>query len=249
MQKRLLSLCLVLCLLLCACGQSAAPAEKGDAPASASQTAPVPSPSEKAASVSPTNVPGQKGTVAAESPEKASEPLPGMQSDSLPAETKANEQAVLPDELEDMEEDTEQNSGPGLWELLLHTPQDREEDSSSPSDSGECTISILCYTAVGKSDLAPPDGEFLSSTTVSLSGGETVYDVLRAVCAENGIALVGNSGYIKSIDGLAERDCGGGSGWLYRVNGVSPSISCGNYEVFDGDDIEWLYTCEMGNDL
>ena len=102
---------------------------------------------------------------------------------------------------------------------------------------------------MGKSDAAPASGVILSPVTVTLAGGESVYDVLCGVCSANGIALGGNSGYIKSIGGLAERACGGGSGWLYRVNGTAPGVGCGSYPVADGDSIEWVYTCEMGNDL
>ena len=58
-----------------------------------------------------------------------------------------------------------------------------------------------------------------------------------------------NSRYIKGINNLYEFDCGEGSGWMYRVNGVFPNYGCSQYQVEDGDTIEWLYTCDLGVDL
>ena len=46
-----------------------------------------------------------------------------------------------------------------------------------------------------------------------------------------------------------EYDFGDLSGWVYHVNGISPSRGCGDYVLSDGDRIEWLYTCELGHDL
>ena len=55
--------------------------------------------------------------------------------------------------------------------------------------------------------------------------------------------------YISGINYLYEFDFGDLSGWVYHVNGVSPSVGCGEYKLSDGDRIEWLYTCNLGNDL
>ena len=58
-----------------------------------------------------------------------------------------------------------------------------------------------------------------------------------------------NSRYIEGINNLYEFNCGSGSGWMYRVNGVFPNYGCSQYQVEDGDTIEWLYTCDLGVDL
>ena len=55
--------------------------------------------------------------------------------------------------------------------------------------------------------------------------------------------------YIEGISYLYEYDCGDLSGWMYRVNGEIPSVGCGEYRLRDGDCVEWLYTCDLGNDL
>ncbi|MGM9626294.1 MAG: DUF4430 domain-containing protein [Eubacteriales bacterium] len=48
---------------------------------------------------------------------------------------------------------------------------------------------------------------------------------------------------------LYEFDFGDLSGWIYKVNGETPSVGCGDYVLSDGDEIAWLYTCDLGNDL
>ena len=55
--------------------------------------------------------------------------------------------------------------------------------------------------------------------------------------------------YISGINYIYEFDFGDLSGWVYHVNGITPSRNCGEYVLSDGDRIEWLYTCEVGHDL
>ena len=55
--------------------------------------------------------------------------------------------------------------------------------------------------------------------------------------------------YVSGIGNLYEFDFGGLSGWVYSVNGRMPSVSCGEYVLSDGDKIEWMYTCDLGNDV
>ena len=59
----------------------------------------------------------------------------------------------------------------------------------------------------------------------------------------------GTSTYVSSINGLAEFDCGSGSGWMYSVDGVYPNKACGKYTLSGGERIVWVYTCDLGNDL
>ena len=47
--------------------------------------------------------------------------------------------------------------------------------------------------------------------------------------------------YVSAIGGLAEKEHGGKSGWVYSVNGVSPMTSCANYVLSDGDAVSWFY--------
>lgn len=104
------------------------------------------------------------------------------------------------------------------------------------------TISISCEKALGKVDGLPASGYFLSPCKFTVKKGATVFDVLEAAAKENGITLKYQSkSYIQAINGLAEKDCGGSSGWTYKVNGVKPNKSAAKYELADGDIVEWYY--------
>lgn len=99
----------------------------------------------------------------------------------------------------------------------------------------------------------PADGIILKNTSVPLSEGDTVYDILLEVCRANKIHMEksGAEGmiYIVGINHTYEFDYGDLSGWKYYVNDVSPSVGCDQYTLKDGDRIEWHYTLELGNDI
>ncbi|MCD7871894.1 MAG: DUF4430 domain-containing protein [Clostridiales bacterium] len=113
--------------------------------------------------------------------------------------------------------------------------------SKTESSEIKVSISITCFNAIGKADV-PKSGYFLKSTSVTAGKGASVFDVLSSVCSENGISLkYRNKAYIQGIGGLNEKDCGGQSGWMYRVNGKLPNKAASKYLLADGDVIEWFY--------
>ncbi len=98
-----------------------------------------------------------------------------------------------------------------------------------------------------------------SYSKITVKEGSTVLDVLELVLATerkgssnfaanpNAVAGVKNSAYGKyvySICGLAEKDCGSKSGWTYKVNGKTPSMSADKCVLKSGDRIEWIYVTE-----
>lgn len=121
--------------------------------------------------------------------------------------------------------------------------------------AGEITLEIRCDTAVGKldSEYIPNDGCILKETKFYLEKDDTVYDILIKAAKKYKIQtdISGSTelAYVKGINYLYEFDCGDLSGWMYFVNGKSPSVGCGEYTLSDGDKVEWLYTCNMGEDL
>ncbi len=36
---------------------------------------------------------------------------------------------------------------------------------------------------------------------------------------------------------------------MYSVNGIFPSVGCSSYELETGDNIEFIYTCNFGEDI
>ena len=157
------------------------------------------------------------------------------------------------------------------------SPADLPAVNPTPTEPQKlrCTISIDCSTILnnkdnlknGKDLFVPADGKILKTVTVEFEQGETVFDILKRVCANNhcsgncqfcqssGIQLEysysGSYGnyYIEGIHQIYEKDCGSKSGWMFKVNGVFPNVGCSSYAVKNGDKIEWLYTCDLGEDI
>lgn len=156
-------------------------------------------------------------------------------------------------------------------------PADAPAANPTPTEPQKlrCTISIDCSTILdnmsklknGKEFFVPSDGKILKTVTIEFEQGETVFDILKRACANNhcsgncqycqssGIQLEYSysagydSYYVEGIHQIYEKDCGSKSGWMFKVNGVYPNYGCSSYKVKNGDKIEWLYTCDLGEDI
>lgn len=96
------------------------------------------------------------------------------------------------------------------------------------------TVSILVdSSAVG--------GPVSGSGTFTFEEGATVYDALCALGLSIGSQDSIHGVYVSSINGLAEKEHGGSSGWMYTVNGKLPSMACSAYKLRDGDSVQWRY--------
>lgn len=126
-----------------------------------------------------------------------------------------------------------------------------------------CTFTITCSTILDNMDdldpekveLVPKNGIILKKQKVQFKEGESVFDVLKRVCKDNKIHMESswtpmyNSAYIEGINNLYEFDCGSLSGWMYKVNEWFPNYGCSRYELKNGDDVVWCYTCNLGYDV
>lgn len=121
-------------------------------------------------------------------------------------------------------------------------PAPQPEPEPAPPAPSTVTVSVYIDSSRAASSGYPAS---LGGGTVTLSQGSSVYDALVAT----GVGVGGSSSYVSSIGGLAEFACGPGSGWLYFVNGSSPGYGSGSYILNGGENITWIYTCDMGNDL
>ena len=142
------------------------------------------------------------------------------------------------------------------------TPEPPGED---PADQAQptCTLAISCSTILdnldkltkGKDVLVPENGWILYEEGLPFTEGESVFDVLKRELTDRMIHMefsttpLYQSIYIEGIANLYEFDCGELSGWMYRVNGTYPNYSCSEYTLSDGDVVEWLYTCDLGDDI
>ena len=79
------------------------------------------------------------------------------------------------------------------------------------------------------------------NSEMPLKEGDTAYSIL----SETGLSYkktgFGSATYVRAINGLAEKDHGPLSGWMYKVNGVAPNISAGGYKLKKGDQVVWYY--------
>ena len=142
-------------------------------------------------------------------------------------------------------------------------PVEPENQEIDKKKSYTCTFSIECSTILNnlseldpdKLELVPSNGVILAPTQVVFYEGESVFDVLQRVCKENGIHMesswtpIYNSAYVEGIHNLYEFDCGALSGWMYRVNGWYPNYGCSRYQLKDGENVEWRFTCDLGKDV
>lgn len=80
-----------------------------------------------------------------------------------------------------------------------------------------------------------------SSGTFTFNEGATVYDALCALGLSVNAHGSSYGTYVAAIGGLAEKEHGGTSGWMYSVNGVSPNTACSNYVLSNGDRVVWYY--------
>jgi uncharacterized membrane protein YgcG len=103
--------------------------------------------------------------------------------------------------------------------------------SSSYSDAITVTITVDGSSA----------GAGSSSATLALEPGATVYDALASCGVSFNAKATGYGMYVSSIAGLAEKDHGSMSGWMYSVNGVTAGVACSSYTLSDGDSIYWWY--------
>ncbi len=118
-----------------------------------------------------------------------------------------------------------------------------------------CTVEIECKKILnnmdklkaGHEDFVPSNGIIMSTCTVTVDNGETVYDALKTACSKNGVSINAKSSaygtYISGFNNIDEMDCGKQSGWVYTVNGSSPPKSCNKCTVSTGDKIVFSYTC------
>ncbi len=143
--------------------------------------------------------------------------------------------------------------------IIGEMPDKSHEDKNNESISTEAEKTIkegttqANYNTITLSIMGPKDrGSFMMPETVRIKSGDTVYDILKRALEQKRIPFEysgkKNSIYIESINNVGEFDYGQQSGWIYKVNGIMPNISAGEYEIKDKDIIEWFYTVNLGKE-
>ena len=118
--------------------------------------------------------------------------------------------------------------------------------SSAPSQGGssggsERPATVSVRVSVESSSVGNPVS---SSGSFTFEQGATVYDALCAL----GLSVNAQSSqfgvYVAAIGGLAEKEYGGTSGWVFTVNGGRVNTSASSYRLSDGDVVRWSYVTE-----
>ena len=153
----------------------------------------------------------------------------------------------------------------GTAEGTEPTVKESAETGTSPPATQKkyVTITVSCLTIYDnlesfdktKREILPGNGLIVPATKVEILEDETVFDVLLKVTKDKKIHMeyvstpLYKSNYIEGIGNIYEIDAGPLSGWMYKVNNWFPNYGCGRYVLKDGDNIEWVYTCDLGRDI
>lgn len=112
---------------------------------------------------------------------------------------------------------------------------------SAPS-GGQGSSQQPSYVTVTVSVTSSAVGNPVSSGgTFTFNEGATVYDALCALGLSVNAHGTSYGTYVSAIGGLAEKQHGGTSGWMYSVNGATPMTACSNYVLSNGDNVVWYY--------
>ena len=115
-------------------------------------------------------------------------------------------------------------------------------DNGNASTGGQGGSQESNYVTVTVSVTSSAVGNPVSSGgTFTFNEGATVYDALCALGLSVNAHGSSYGTYVSAIGGLAEKQHGGTSGWMYSVNGTTPMTACSNYVLSNGDNVVWYY--------
>ena len=110
-------------------------------------------------------------------------------------------------------------------------PADGQGGSQQP---GYVTVTVsVTSSAVGN--------PVSSSGTFTFNKGATAYDALCALGLSVNAHGTSYGTYVSAIGGLAEKEHGAKSGWMYSVNGTAPMTACSNFVLPNGANVVWYY--------
>lgn len=113
-----------------------------------------------------------------------------------------------------------------------------EQQESSQNASDEESIGTVTL----RINTEAIDGGELIEKSVKVYKGDTALSLLTRAKIDYTSEDSEYGTYVTSINGLAQGDQGGMSGWLYYVNGGFAEEAADKYEVVDTDVIEWQFS-------
>lgn len=141
------------------------------------------------------------------------------------------------------------------WVLKVQGKDDYKSENVLPKDSAKeihVDLQIRCDTLIGE-EAAPSDGIILKETAYTVPEGTTAFVLLDQVVRDEDIQMeysgTGDYVYVQGIEFLYEQKYGDLSGWMFMVNEKFPDVGAGAFVLSEGDDIVWVYTRDIGNDI
>ncbi len=122
--------------------------------------------------------------------------------------------------------------------------------SNAPAPDSVCTLIVDCGNTFSaevqnaeKLELVPEDGIIYKTEAAAFSAGESAFGILKRELTANKIHFEFNQNpvYFQAIGNIYEKDFGDMSGWVYTVNGESPTVGCDSYFPESGDVICFEY--------
>ena len=115
---------------------------------------------------------------------------------------------------------------------------DNGNASAGDQDASQEPSYVTVTVSVSSSAVGNPVS---SGGTFTFNEGATVYDALCALGLSVNAHGSSYGTYVSAIGGLAEKQHGGTSGWMYSVNGTTPMTACSNYVLSNDDNVVWYY--------
>jgi len=109
--------------------------------------------------------------------------------------------------------------------------------ASSAASSDEVTFVL-------KVDATDADKGMLYDGGGTVSKGVTVYQALIDTGLDLKVSSSSGTAYVDGINGVVASETGPNAGWLFTVNGQTPSVGADAVVINDGDEIIWKFTSD-----
>lgn len=114
-----------------------------------------------------------------------------------------------------------------------HAGGSSQQGGASAAQDARITVSVTIDGSAA--------GAGAMTYSVKLAPESTAYDALIATGTSVNARATAYGTYVAAIGGLAEKEHGASSGWVYAVGGVEPQTAASNYVLNSGDQLVWTY--------
>ncbi len=119
-------------------------------------------------------------------------------------------------------------------ETEVDEPETADVETDDSENTDETAVDAEAGEVTATIDLLI-DGEVLAdlSQEITVEEGTYLLDVMK-----ESYDVVEDGGFVSAIEGH-EQDLDAQRYWMYYTNGEMPSVGAADYEIQDGDEIEW----------